>query len=88
MSTRRKKVDVPLPEQPEPTLAQQLAQVEASIQVHEGLLAPLRKRQADLKKQLAPPEKLWPCRYCSAQLRYSEVYKHTQDHFESEVVCD
>lgn len=90
MSTHRNK-RVSLPAQPEPVpLAKQLADVEETIRSYESSLAALKQSQAELKKQLNPPapEKLWLCRYCSAQLRYDEVYKHTQDHFESEVILD
>lgn len=87
MKTHRKK-RVSLPAQPEAVpLAKQLADVEETIHIYESSLAALKRRQAKLTKQLNPPapEKLWTCRYCSAQVRYSEVYKHTQDHFEPEV---
>ena len=88
MSTHRNK-RVSLPAQPESVpLAKQLADVEETIRKYEVTLALFKNRQAELKKQLNPPapEKLWQCRFCPAQLRYSEVYKHTQGHFESEVL--
>ncbi|MGB9432355.1 MAG: hypothetical protein WBQ89_08945 [Candidatus Acidiferrum sp.] len=87
MSTHRNK-RVSLPAQPEPVpLAKQLANVEETIRLYESSLVSLKKTQAELKKQLSPVEsqKLWPCRFCGAQVPYGEVYKHTEGHFESEV---
>jgi hypothetical protein len=95
MSTRRNKQSVSLPAQPKLTPEQQAAQqlvcVSDQFKITEHLLTELKQRQFELRKSLSlpkEPEKLWPCHLCPAQLRYSEVYKHTQDHFESEVILD
>jgi hypothetical protein len=74
-------VPIPVP------LDEQLRQAEWTIKWHEVEIAKFRQKQAELKKKLNP-EKLWQCRFCPARIPYSEVYKHTQEHFESEVILD